>query len=85
MSREEGNGETLMRKAEIARLVGCPRQNIHKWLRRRGIKPVGKDERGGWMLFDRAEIAAAVALGSKAPGGQEADAKRRAAAIANRK
>jgi len=77
--------ETL-RTGEIAVLLAMKPANVYKWMRVRGIKPVGRDPQRGWSLYDRETILAARAEwlknGSTAPGGQVAHNGRKATARA---
>lgn len=86
MTAEATEEQDLVRASEIAAMLGLKQPNVHAWLRRRGIKPVARDEARGWKLYSRAEIELArdawVSTGGTATGGADANEKRRAAALA---
>ena len=73
-----------MNAGQIAKLLGCKQQNVHLWIRRRGIEPVSVEKHPIGKLYDRKTIeAAALQFLSKggSPGGRAADARRRDAAL----
>ena len=74
--------EGQLNAGAVARLLGVRQQNVHKWLRARGLEPVAVAPHPVGRLYAEAAVIAARDewLASR---DREADEKRRVAALAN--